>query len=69
MRAKKKHELVWVKDGDGAAKGRHKRPGSSTFIVVVNRYPRRQLRPKDVGPVFILAGFLLAVAAKWLGIW
>jgi len=69
MRAKKNHELVWVKDSDQAAKGRPKRPGSSTFIVVVNKYPQRQLRPKDAGPVFIFAGLLLAVAAKWLGIW
>jgi hypothetical protein len=66
---KPKHELAWVKDSKASPRRTHGKKDSSTLIVVVNRYPQPQVRPKDVGPVFIFAGLLLAVAARWLGIW
>lgn len=73
MRAKKqKHELAWVKDeNQDGSRFRYEggRRGASKLIVFINRYPRRQMRAKEAGPLFMLAGLLTAMAAKWLGIW
>jgi hypothetical protein len=69
MRARKqKHEVAWVKDGNQAGR-RYAKSGSSRLVVFINRYPRRQMRTKDAGPLFMLAGLLIAIAAKWLGVW